>query len=287
MEWAVITGGGTGIGRILASHFSRRYNVLIVGRRGHLLDATRACAANPEAVRCVQADIATSDGLFTVLQAIPRDAAVGLVIQNAAIGDPGKLRDIDVAHFLEAMAVNVAAPLALVQELLPSLRRAHRPMIVHLGTSVSDWPQVGTTTYGVTKAAFKRLGQQLQVELSGVVDVALITPGVVDTEGLREHVSKAHAAFLPHAHYLEKALPGGTSPSELTSFVDWVLSKPTADLHSKEWKLSEWKRQAAQADPPRVWFNVCPARSLLCTPQGLAVAAFAGAAIFAWRKSKF
>mmetsp|Transcript_89444 Transcript_89444/g.239751 ORF Transcript_89444/g.239751 Transcript_89444/m.239751 type:complete len:288 (+) Transcript_89444:19-882(+) len=286
MEWAVITGGGTGIGRILASHFSRRYNVVIVGRRGHLLDATRACAANPETVRCVQADIATEAGRSSVLQAIPRDAAVGLVIQNAAIGDPGKLRDIDLGHFLEAMAVNVAAPLALVQDLLPSLRRAQRPVIVHLGTSVADWPQVGTTTYGVTKAAFKRLGQQLQVELSGIVDVALITPGVVDTEGLREHVSKAHAAFLPHAHYLEKALPGGTTSSELTSFVDWVLSKSTADLHSKEWKFSEWKRQTAVSDPPAVLFNVCPARTLLCTPQGLALAAVGCAAIFVWRSSK-
>ena len=56
-------------------------------------------------------------------------------------------------------------------------------------------PQVGTSTYGVSKMAFHRLYQQLKVELedSGV-SVGSVSPGVVDTEGLWEHVEQARWA---------------------------------------------------------------------------------------------
>merc|ERR1712050_583271 len=101
----------------------------------------------------------------------------------------------DIAHFEEALRVNVVAPLALTQALLPRLV-AGGGRVLHLGTSVAHRPQQGTATYGVTKAAFHRLYQQLNAEGLGV-PVASLSPGLVDTEGVRDHVQKARRLELP------------------------------------------------------------------------------------------
>lgn len=162
-SWVVVTGGGGGIGRALVHHFSQTRRVLACGRRRGPLDETVATAPHADAISVVVCDIASQDGRSELLQALPADADVTLLVHNAAIGDPGRIATLDIQHFEESLRVNVVAPLALSQALLPRLR-ASGGRILHLGTSVAFRPQLGTATYGVSKMAFHRLYQQLNVE---------------------------------------------------------------------------------------------------------------------------
>ena len=160
MNWVVITGGVTGIGRALVSHFSRTQNVLTCGRRLEVLRAAKECAARPERVRIVQADIAVHDQRQRFIKSLPDGARVSLLVQNAAVGDPDILEDISAEHFEYALQVNVVAPMALTQAFLPSLRAVSPDQdagrVLHIGTSVAYRPQKGTLVYGVTKMAFHR-----------------------------------------------------------------------------------------------------------------------------------
>ena len=157
--WVVVTGGGTGIGRALVHHFSRSHNVLTAGRRRSLLLDTQRLAPVPASVVVVACDIGCPEGREALTRSLPADAHIALVIHNAAIGDPGSVRDLDVQHFEDALRVNVVAPLALSQSLLAGLERASG-RILHLGTSVAFHPQLGTASYGVSKMAFHRLYQR-------------------------------------------------------------------------------------------------------------------------------
>eukprot|EP00434_Breviolum_minutum_P024356 symbB.v1.2.021509.t1/scaffold1858.1/size98333/2 len=123
----------------------------------------------------------------------------------------------------EALKVNVIAPMALMQAFLPHLRRG-KGRVLHLGTSVAHNPQKGTATYGITKAAFHRLYQQLNAEDLGV-PVASLSPGLVDTEGVRDHVAKARRVDLPHVKFFDTAFDKGltTEMAELMTFVEHVL----------------------------------------------------------------
>lgn len=56
---------------------------------------------------------------------------------------------------------------------------------------------------GVSKMAFHRLYRQLNAE--GIVPVGSLSPGLVDTEGVRDHVTKARAHNLPHVQFFDKA----------------------------------------------------------------------------------
>ena len=160
MDWVVITGGGSGIGQALVSHFSRNQNVLTCGRRMEPLLATKDCAARPEHVHIVQADIAVHEQRQRFVEHLPNGAHVSLLFQNAADGDPNAFEQISVDHFEHVLRVNVVAPMALTQAFLPSLRpvspdqKAGR--VLHIGTSVAYRPQKGTLVYGVSKMAFHR-----------------------------------------------------------------------------------------------------------------------------------
>ena len=160
VDWVVITGGGSGIGRALVSHFSRTRNVLTCGRRLEALRAAKDCAARPERVHIVQADITVHEERQQFVESLPNNVHVSLLVQNAAVGDPNILEDISAEHFEYALQVNVVAPMALTQAFLPSLRAVSPDQepgrVLHMGTSVAYRPQKGTLVYGVTKMAFHR-----------------------------------------------------------------------------------------------------------------------------------
>ena len=256
MKWIVITGGGSGIGRGLVQHFSETYLILTCGRRYQALDETKAGARNPQNVTILSADIGDSEQRSRFSSALPTDAQVVLLVQNAAIGDPSAdFLDVSSQHLEEALKVNVVAPMAIAQAFLPALR-AGKGRILHLGTSVAHRPQAGTLTYGVTKMAFYRLYQQLNAEKDNTgVPCGSLSPGMVDTEGVVDHVAKARACGLPHVNFFDHARSKGmfTPMSKLMECVEYLMALEVDEFTSKEWKFSEWAKKPS-TDPSSAAF---------------------------------
>ena len=249
--WIIVTGGGTGIGRAIVKHFSETHRILTCGRRLEPLQETKASSCNPSNVQIVQADIAQDSDRQKLIARLPSDAGVALLVQNAAIGDPDRLPDVDLAHLEHALQVNLIAPLALTQALLPALVRG-KGRILHLGTSVAHNPQEGSLTYGVTKMAFHRLYRQINAEPGLGVPCGSLSPGMVDTEGVVDHVAKARAVGLPHVKYFDEAYEKGwlTPESNLMLMMEHLMKLSPQEFSSKEWKYSEWaKRPSSDPNP--------------------------------------
>ena len=248
--WAVITGAGTGIGSALAKELSSSgYQVLAIGRRSAPLGVTKQEAKRQNNIFPLAMDIADDDSHEKILDAIPKDDEIKFLIQNAAVGVPAKLSDIRQSDFEYAMKVNVTSPLMLTKHLLSRLRRC-KGRIIHLGTGVAFKAQLGTTTYGVTKMAFHRLYEQLRVELEGTgVQIANVLPGVVDTEGLWEHIKLAKGQHLPHVAYFDQVQKEGKiiSAEMSAKFIQYVLLETSNEEFSREWNIhdeshhSRWK----------------------------------------------
>jgi len=247
-SWAVITGAGTGIGAALAKELAGRgVKVLAVGRRLERLELTRS--AHPDLITPLCADVGTSKGQQDILAGVPPTDAVKYLVHNAAVGEPGRLGEIDVDAFSYAMSVNVTGPLALTQGFLPRLKSS-TGRIVHLGTGVAFRPQLGTATYGITKMAFQRLYEQTSHELTPEVGVANVLPGVVDTEGLREHYVLATKADLPHVAYFDQVKQEKKiiSAQECATFITYILLDTSDSDYSKQWSIADetlwhlWKK---------------------------------------------
>ena len=62
--------------------------------------------------------------------------------------------------------------------------------------------------------AFHRLYQQINAEPGLGVVCGSLSPGMVDTAGVQDHVSKARALDLPHVKYFDEAYKQGSMTSE-------------------------------------------------------------------------
>ena len=102
----------------------------------------------------------------TGLVAAARDlGGLDLVVNNASVLGPSplpRLRALRPADLAEVLRVNVVAPLALVQEVLPVLRP--EAAIVNVTSDASVEAYEGWGGYGASKAALDHLGAVLAAE---------------------------------------------------------------------------------------------------------------------------
>ena len=247
-DWALITGAGSGIGAALAQALSARgVGVVLVGRRQARLEAVRERLGSHAPALVVPTDIASAEDRARLLATVDERLTAERgrlrhLVHNAGIGTPSRdFARTDPAELERAFAVNVTAPLALTQAFLPALCRAAPARILLVGAGIADRAQPGTGIYGITKKALARLFEQMitDFEHEGRADlpaVALFQPGLVDTEGLRDHIAAAQACDLPHAAWLETALEQrqARSPEEVAdAMAAALLDLPHAGFHGQ------------------------------------------------------
>jgi len=242
-DHAIVTGGGSGLGRAIAQRLADRgMRVLIVGRR----EAGLAETADHDRARIVpvQADVADPAGRRAVARALPAGATVGLLVHNAGTLDPvGPLKDADLASWRAAMAVNVEAPVFLTQGLLGRMRRGSR--VLHVSSGAAHRPIRGWGAYCVGKAALNMLYQVYRDELApeGVL-VGSLRPGVVDTP-MQAHIREQPADRFPDVDRFVALKQRGQlhSPEAAASYAVRVLldSSDTA-FGAGEWNIDDGPR---------------------------------------------
>ncbi|MGV9482725.1 SDR family NAD(P)-dependent oxidoreductase, partial [Gordonia aichiensis] len=190
---ALITGASRGIGLGIANRLAQQgYSLTITARDADRLNAVatdlRALGA-PEVV-AVAADMADEDGIARLLaEHADRYATLAALILNAGVGTAGALADSSMKRFDKTVAVNVRAPLQLVQGALPMLRAAaaadpaHGAKVVALSSITGVYAEAGLAVYGAAKAAMISLLATLNAEESGNgVTATAIAPAYVDTD---------------------------------------------------------------------------------------------------------
>ncbi|PYI16322.1 short chain dehydrogenase/reductase family [Aspergillus violaceofuscus CBS 115571] len=145
----VITGGGSGLGRIMALTLAENgaSKVFIIGRRQEALQATAAQSSKPEAIIPIQADISSKASLQTAYEAVAAQTGhVDLLIANSGILGPvnrppgpkpdGSLPSLSevreqlwsasMEEFSQVFDVNVTGAYFTVLAFLPLLEAANR-----------------------------------------------------------------------------------------------------------------------------------------------------------------
>ncbi|ABI56750.1 SDR family NAD(P)-dependent oxidoreductase [Alkalilimnicola ehrlichii MLHE-1] len=243
MEWSLVTGGGTGLGRALALALAARgQRVIITGRRPGPLEAT-ATAAPDGAVVPVPADVAQEEGRQRIGQAVDQHAPNGLrfLIHNAGTIDPiGPLTELDPEQWRRSQAINVEGPLFLTRSLLSRLPAGSR--VLHISSGAAHSPIPGWGAYCTAKAALHMLYQCLDGELRDRgIRVGSLRPGVVDTP-MQAHIRASSEAAFPLVERFRALHREGElrSAEEVADFACWVLSATDDDRYaSSEWNISD------------------------------------------------
>jgi NAD(P)-dependent dehydrogenase (short-subunit alcohol dehydrogenase family) len=193
---AVITGGGSGIGRGIALAFAREgARVVVVGRRESPLEETaRRIAADGGEALALPADVA-DDAAVAAMAARARAhfGQVQLLVNAAGVrGAVGPVTDFDLAGWNEALAVNVTGPLLCVRHLAPLMRDAGGGAIVNIGSLRLTRLKAGAAAYIASKGALLYLTRVLALDHArDRIRVNMVSPGLVLTP-FTQYVIQGH-----------------------------------------------------------------------------------------------
>jgi NAD(P)-dependent dehydrogenase (short-subunit alcohol dehydrogenase family) len=185
---ALITGGATGIGRMIATGLVRAgARVLIASRKGN--DCARVAdelsalegAATAEGFA---GDVATEDGVMALAaETNARTDRLDILVNNAGVSWGARYEEFPHAAWAKVMAVNVAGLFTLTRELTPLLGAAASDAdparVINLGSVMGTQPLAdGAYSYTASKAAVHHLTKTLASELAGQrITVNAFAPG--------------------------------------------------------------------------------------------------------------
>jgi NAD(P)-dependent dehydrogenase (short-subunit alcohol dehydrogenase family) len=181
---AIITGGGSGIGKAIAMAFVREgAKVVIAGRDGKKLEAA-AAEINGECL-AVRADVSTaSDVQKLVSAAIGKFNRIDILVNNAAVLLAGTAESLSEEDFDQTFDINVRGLWLMSRAVLPHMRASNRGgSIVNIGSVLSLVGARNRVAYAASKGAVVAMTKAMALDHAGEnIRVNCICPGIVETE---------------------------------------------------------------------------------------------------------
>lgn len=185
---ALVTGGATGIGRMIASALAAAgASVYIASRK---LEACEAAASEinaeglPGKVTPLSGDVSSEAGVAALAKAIgERTDRLDILVNNAGVSWGAALGEFPYSAWNKVMSVNVVGLFSLTQALLPLLEAASSDedpaRIVNLGSVMGAQPlSENVYSYSASKAAVHHLTRSLAKELAARrITVNAFAPG--------------------------------------------------------------------------------------------------------------
>lgn len=164
---AVVTGGGSGVGRAAALALVRAgWRVAIAGRRQSALAAV--CAERPDELIGIVADVRSEDSVCNLFdQTMARFGRIDLLFNNAGTAAPSAtISDISLDDWRAVIEVNVTGAFLCAREAFRRMA-AQSPKggrIINNGSLSAHVPRANSVPYTVSKHAITGLTRTLSLE---------------------------------------------------------------------------------------------------------------------------
>jgi NAD(P)-dependent dehydrogenase (short-subunit alcohol dehydrogenase family) len=180
---AIVTGGSQGLGLALSRTLARRgWSVVVDGRDADRLGDAVTDIATVGDVVGVAGDIADPSHRRELANTAASRGEIQLVVNNASTlgrSPLPSLEQIDDQLWQRLFAVNVVAPIQLVNELADRL--AEGATVVNVTSDAAVEAYAGWGGYGTSKAALEHASRVLAVERPGL-RVLVVDPGDMRTQ---------------------------------------------------------------------------------------------------------
>ncbi len=190
---AIVTGGGTGIGRAIAVLLSREgARVAICGRTLATLEETarqiRSGCGEVEVIRCDVSDSQSVESM--VAQTVERFGRVDILVNNAGVrANSGTILEVTEEEWDRVLDIDAKGSFLCSKYAIPSMKQAGGGSIIMISSISAHVGQRGHVPYNAAKAAQELMMKSMALELApDNIRVNSICPAWVTTELNREQL---------------------------------------------------------------------------------------------------
>jgi ketoreductase len=200
---ALVTGGGTGIGKAIAIALARRgTRVAILSRsRSHIESTASECQSLNLEVLPVQMDSRKKNEVErAVFQIVAKWGLIHILVNNAGISGLSLIDDIDDSKWYDIINTNLNGLYLVTKSVLKHMPDHAGGRVINISSVLGKFGVPGYTAYCTTKHGMIGFTRALALEVvSRGITVNTICPGWVDTEmaslGINE--TAAHLGIMP------------------------------------------------------------------------------------------
>ena len=181
---AVVSGGGSGLGREIALELARRgYALALLGRRLAPLEETLALAGDRQTGMLLPCDVRDAAALERCAEEIrSRWGAADLVVPAAGVAVIAPVEETSPDDFQAILATNLTGVFLLIRALLPAMKARGRGWLIPILSVAARQGFPGWTAYCASKWGLRGLVAALREELRGSgVRITALYPGATDT----------------------------------------------------------------------------------------------------------
>ncbi|NGN42912.1 SDR family oxidoreductase [Mesorhizobium sp. CGMCC 1.15528] len=159
---ALVTGGGTGVGKAIAEALlAAGFTVVITGRRQDVLDKAASELARGGKVRAIPADIGDPGSVATLFETVKAEfGRLDLLVNNAGMGAPAvPMEEITFEQWSAVVGANLTGAFLCTQQAF-RLMKAQAPRggrIINNGSISAQTPRPNSAPYTSTKHAITGL----------------------------------------------------------------------------------------------------------------------------------
>jgi len=189
---AVVTGGATGIGRVICEELARAGAGVVVLDRSDPAAAVADIVAQGGRAMGVKADVSSEvEVAGAVAAAIAEYGGVDILVNNAGIFAslvPGPFEEITSDAWLEVMAVNAMGPFLAAKAVVASMRARGGGRIINIASTTAFKGVAHLLHYTSSKGAVLAMTKALARELGadGIL-VNAVAPGFTVSTGVEVH----------------------------------------------------------------------------------------------------
>ena len=183
----LVTGGATGIGESMVSHFARQgarvafFDIQDEPAGAMVEELVKEGFPTPLYVHCDLTDLAALQGAVKHVE--KSMGTVDVLVNNAANDQRHKVEEVTPEYWDRSMAVNLRPQFFMIQAVLPGMKAAGRGSIINMSSISWMIPSTGVPLYIAAKAAIVGLTRTLAHELGpDNIRVNAVLPGAIVTE---------------------------------------------------------------------------------------------------------
>ena len=190
---ALITGGGSGIGRAISLTFAEAGASIVIldideGKAGQVMSEIEEAGGHASVFSC---DITNQDEVLSSFRKIEETGPLDILVNNAGIAHVGNIENTSIEEFRRVLDVNVIGTYNCIHACIPSMRKNGGGVILNIASTVASVAIANRFAYTTSKGAVLTLTYSVALDfIQDNIRCNALSPGRVHTPFVDGFIAK-------------------------------------------------------------------------------------------------